>query len=117
MPDGNKIGLYWLGSEDQQDGALVLAKRPEDAAEMLHEHGPAKSVCRLVADDIQDFYIRHSSFMPRPANLAELRRLGFRIMSARQRERQLQFGNDAFRHQLTVMDEIDGEDDDTHLEP
>lgn len=76
MPAKNRISLFWVAGDDQGDGVLVFACDLESALKYVGAPAAARPASRVVLGDVRDFKVVNSGFLPRAANIADLRRLG-----------------------------------------
>ena len=93
------VHLFWLSADNREEGRLVFATTEASA---VHRFGPELSgnaatvKSRLVVSGVTLFRVVCSGFMPRQADIVELRALEFEVSESQTGDRVSRLGDEVF---------------------
>lgn len=108
------INLYWLYEEDCDKGRLVFAASADSA---IHRFGPELSgdaatvKSRLVVSGVTLFRVVWSGFIPRQADIPDLKALDFEVSESGIGQRISRLGAKVFIDEFTLNDRVMAEHD------
>lgn len=102
------VDLFWVSTSNQDADCLVFAES-ETSALTCHENVAQNVNSRAVSSNVTLFTVMWSGFLPRQANLSELRELGFEVLPRRSGRRAVRFAGETYVDDFTLMDEVSEE--------
>lgn len=103
------VSLYFVTAEDRAAGRMVFATSVDSAIarfgpEVSSDIATVKS--RLIVSDVKLLRVIWSGFLPRPANVVDLRELGFQVSQSATGQRVSRLGDQVFVDAFSLHDGV-----------